>query len=269
MTISTSGPLCSTQSVRYADFYSNWSFLRSIVRFDIRYRCNRLLAYLRDRRLDQRSLCVLDMGFGGGDILRCLPKHWSITGAEISASAVKNARGDERFGSFRRAHFVQIAEDDPDTLPPGPFDLIISSHVLEHVPNESATLAALRARLAPDGLLLLYVPIEEPDYIRFHRRNYSLQSIADTVARSGFDLVFVEGSMHINGHLWKLITVPSRREWPLLGPVVDAFRCSTLSLLPYGAVRMMDFALDALGFGARQAFVVAKRNTRTTPFLRG
>ena len=73
---------------------------------------------------------------------------------------------------------------------------------------------ALFERLVPGGTLAVFVPIEEPDYIMFHRRNYSLQSIAERVEQAGFVLRRVEGSMYVNGHIWKLLTIPSRRRWP-------------------------------------------------------
>lgn len=247
-----------SQTDRYREFYSRGSPLRALVRFDIRYRCRRLAELIAEHGLHERSLSVLEMGFGGGELLCSLPKRWSLTGAEISVSAVRSARADPRYLAFPKAHFVQIAEHDPDTLPPGPFDIVLSSHVLEHVLSEEATLEAMRRRLAPGGYLILFVPIEEPDYIRFHRRQYSLQTIAERVSRAGFSVTSLEGSMHINGHLWKLLTVPSRRQWPVLGPIVDAVRCGVLSVLPYRSVRMLDGTLDAFGFGPRQALVVAR-----------
>ncbi len=249
----------TSQTERYAKFYDGWGSLRSLVRFDIRYRCRRLRDFLREAGLDECRLSTLEMGFGGGDLLRSLPKSWAITGAEISASAVEQVRADERFAHFRSAEFVPMIEDDPESLPRGPFDVVVSSHVLEHVASDDETLRAVGRRLVPGGLLLLFVPIEEPDYIRFHRRNYSLQSIAEVVSRAGFSVERVEGSMQINGHLWKLVTIPSRRGWPVVGPVVDALRCVSLSLFPHRAVLFLDRILDALGFGARQAFVVARK----------
>ena len=63
----------------------------------------------------------------------------------------------------------------------------------------------------------------------------------------------------LSGYLWKLVTIPSRRQWPVVGPWVDALGLGTLSSLPYRAVRAVDAALDAFGFGPRQALVVARR----------
>lgn len=247
-----------SQTRRYADFYGRARELRRLLRFDIRYRCRRTHEVLAELGIATDGARVLDVGFGGGDLLASFPRACAVTGADVSTSAVAAARHDPRFAAFASAQFVTVPEDDPDALPTGPFDLVVSAHALEHVPDDGATLRAIHARLRPGGTLVLFVPIEEPDYIPFHLRAYSLQSIAERVRLCGFDVQWLEGSLHVNGHVWKLVTIPSRRGWPVLGPVVDAVRLGTLSLLGYRGVRAMDALLHRLGFGARQALVVAR-----------
>ena len=65
--------------------------------------------------------------------------------------------------------------------------------------------------------------------------------------------------MYINGHIWKLLTIPSRRNWPVLGKVVDAIRLFTLSLIPFKLVKIFDLILEKLGLGPRQAVIIAKK----------
>jgi ubiquinone/menaquinone biosynthesis C-methylase UbiE len=45
----------------------------------------------------------------------------------------------------------------------GSFDLILCSHVLEHVPDDRQALSELRRVLRPDGLALLQHPIDDID----------------------------------------------------------------------------------------------------------
>ncbi len=256
--LSSRGPK-ESQLQRYAGFYARNRRLRRLLRFDVRYRCRRLGELLHEQGIVADGLSVCDYGFGTGELLASLPTSCELRGLELSCSAVQAAKRDPRFLAYAKAGFELVTEHDCQDLGTECHHLVLCSHVLEHAPDDFALLRSLRRMLVKNGLLVVFVPIEEPDYIPFHVRNYSLQSIATTVAQAGFDVLLVEGSMHINGHLWKLITIPSRRGWPLLGPVVDTLRQATLSTLPYPVVRGCDRLLHALDFSPRQALVLARR----------
>lgn len=244
------------QVQKYRDFYRGRRW-RWIFRFDVRYRCRRLKEVIRALHINSENKHVLDIGFGTGHLLKCLPNSCALYGAEISKSAVEEARRDHTFARWRQAKFFLVGEDADNELPPGPFDIILSSHTIEHVPDDRKLLREIYQRLRRGGLLFLFAPIEEPNYIPFHVRNYSLASLQEVVCKTGFDILLSEGSMHINGHIWKIITIPSRRQWPVLKPIVDSIRLITLSLIPYRLKRFLDAGLERLGVGPRQALVVA------------
>jgi 2-polyprenyl-3-methyl-5-hydroxy-6-metoxy-1,4-benzoquinol methylase len=248
-----------SQAERYADFYSGWRHLSRLVRFDVRYRCRRMHEVLRDLDIDVSNSQVMDVGFGWGDMLASFPEGCAVTGADLSSSAVHRAREDPRWQRFANARFVTVREDEVDDVPAGPFDVIVSSHVLEHVPDDEALIAALKQRLAPGGLLLVFVPIEPPDYNLIHARSYSLQSITERLVLSGLDVLHAESNMFVEGHIWKWLSIPTRRRWPVVGRLMSAVRMGSLSLLPYGTLRAADEGLFRVGAGARQAFLVARR----------
>lgn len=251
--------LLVSQTPRYATFYSTLVRHLDVLRFDVSYRKRRLQEVLRELRGEVAGLRVLDFGFGSGSLLLGFPHSCRLCGVDVSDSAVRSAESDERFAHYGETRFVAVPEDRPELLPEEEFDVVVTSHALEHVSDDERVLSELFRRVAPGGTLVVFVPIEEPDYIMFHRRNYSLQSIAERVAKAGFELRLVEGSMYVNGHVWKLLTIPSRRRWPVLGPAVDALRMLTLGALPYSLLRGLDRALFLVGVGARQAMVVAER----------
>jgi 2-polyprenyl-3-methyl-5-hydroxy-6-metoxy-1,4-benzoquinol methylase len=255
----TPSTLLLSQTHRYASFYSELSRRLNRLRFDVSYRRRRLRTVLAELGVGVEGRRVVDVGFGAGELLSSFPTSCTLLGVDVSASAVDGACRDRRFARYAAARFQTVPEDHPEQLPAGEADIIVTSHLLEHVPNDATLLSALFERLAPGGTLVVFVPIEEPDYIMFHRRNYSLQSIAERVEQAGFTLRRVEGSMYVNGHIWKLLTIPSRRRWPVCGTAVDALRMATLGALPYSALERLDRCLFRLGFGARQALVVAER----------
>ena len=103
------------------------------------------------------------------------------------------------------------------------------------------------------------MPIEAPGYNPDHVRTYCGKCIVNLVRSCGLELLFTETSLHVTGHVWKLLTLPSRRRWPLLGPAVDALRLVLLSMVPYRSIRRVDTAMGRIGLEGRQAFVVAAR----------
>jgi SAM-dependent methyltransferase len=248
-----------SQRERYADFYTAGRRLLARFRFDIDYRRRRLHEVLAALSVPTGDQLVLDVGFGSGELLSSFPTSCRLIGVDVSTSAVQAARRDPRFADFRQASFFDVPEDDTDALPDVQADLVLSSHVLEHAPDDRRLLGALLERTRPGGVLALFVPLEEPDYILFHRRNYSLQSITERVQQAGFEPLLSEGSMYVNGHVWKWLTIPSRRQWPGVRHLADALRVGTLGAIPYPVLRRLDHALFCLGLDARQALVIARR----------
>jgi SAM-dependent methyltransferase len=166
---------------------------------------------------------------------------------------------DARYASYRSARFVEVREGNPGDVPEGPFDVIVSSHTLEHVPDDGAALREYATRLSDGGFLCVFVPIEEPGYNPDHVRVYSLGSVSRVVAAAGFEVLHCEGSLSTNGHVWKVLTIPCRRRWPVLGPIADSFHYAALSMLPYEGHRFFDRVLARAGIEPRQALVIARK----------
>ena len=249
-----------SQAERYCNFYRRPGKLRRFFRFDIRYRCRRLHEVLSELGISRNGISVLDFGFGAGDLLASFSEDCSVCGVDVSTSAVETARLNPVFDKFAKAEFCTVPEHDNDSFIHEKFDIVLSSHVIEHVDDDAVLLNTLKERMKGDGYLVLFAPIEEPGYIHFHVRNYSLGSLEKKVKESGLEIVFSEGSMNINGHIWKIITIPSRHNWPVLGKTVNSIRLFTLSLIPYTMVKILDKVLGVLGAGPRQAMIVARKS---------
>jgi len=248
-----------TQAGRYNDFYGRFETLRKIFRFDIRYRCRRIHEVLKKLQISNENISILDFGFGSGDLLASFPESCSVTGVDVSRSAVENAQKNHIFRKFKKSDFNTVPEHDNDKMVNEKYDLVLSSHVIEHVDDDFLFLKTLRSRVKDNGYLILFAPIEEPGYIFFHVRNYSQAGLENIVKSAGFEIVFSEGSMNINGHIWKIITIPSRRNWPVLGKTVNIIRLFTLSLIPYKMIRILDHILNYMGAGPRQVMIVARK----------
>lgn len=87
---------------------------------------------------------VLDVGSGRGELLRLLAEQgMEVTGLDPAADCVAIA---SRYGTCLQGSFADIER----LFKPGEFDVVVSSHVLEHVDSPLDALASLR-RLGAAG----------------------------------------------------------------------------------------------------------------------
>jgi 2-polyprenyl-3-methyl-5-hydroxy-6-metoxy-1,4-benzoquinol methylase len=141
----------------------------------IRFVERRRLAIIHEFMGNVDGLEVLEVGSGGGHVLRLFPTA-RLTALDVSdvylAIARRNLAGYE-------VEFVKGEVDKLD-LPAASFDRIICTEVLEHVVDPDAVLGAIARLLRPSGLAVVTVP-NDPLIHRFKSllRRAPLRWLAD------------------------------------------------------------------------------------------
>ncbi len=110
----------------------------------------------KPRREDVR---ILDAGCGSGvgtEYLVHLNPQAQVTGIDLSAGTLAVATERCRRSGADRVQFHQLSITDVDQLP-GQFDLINCVGVLHHMPDPIRGIQALATKLAPGGLLHIFV----------------------------------------------------------------------------------------------------------------
>ena len=129
---------------------------------------------------------VLEVGCGTGHVLRVLEKACPqslVVGLELWPEGLRHAR--------RRSN-AALVQADIRNLPFGkPFGMVGMFDVLEHIPDDRETLAAVWRCLAPGGRLLLTVPAHQYLWSYFdeaakHCRRYSPPGIREKYWKPGF-----------------------------------------------------------------------------------
>ena len=154
---------------------------------------NHLIFMLAHRISPSLNTCsrILEVGCGTGNVLRVLENacpQCLVVGLELWPEGLRHAR------TRSRAALVQA---DIRNLPFGkPFGLVGMFDVLEHIPDDRETLAAVWRCLAPGGKLLLTVPAHQCLWSYFdeaakHCRRYSPQSIREKLWEAGFQIEFL------------------------------------------------------------------------------
>lgn len=136
---------------------------------------------------------VLEVGCGAGGIL----KHLRDLGADVRGCDL----GSEYLAYGRDKHGLDLSQGPLSSLSETEkFDVIIYSHVFEHVLRPYEELDEVALRLRPDGLLYLEIPgihnIQgnyRGDFLRLlqhaHIYHFTLTSLNNMVARRGFHMV--------------------------------------------------------------------------------
>jgi len=132
----------------------------------------------------QQSVKVLDYGCGRGVFLLTLPKQGIEAYCyDISINAMEALQNTMRFLN-RSVNIVRV--DEAGQLAKNTFDLIVCSHVLEHVPSDKNLLDQFMQALQPGGCLLVNVPVNEVWDDPKHIRKYTTAVLEQKMTDTGF-----------------------------------------------------------------------------------
>ena len=145
----------------------------------------RILTALSERwRPKKGPLRILEIGCGTGSNIAMLQQFGTVDAVEPDDHA--RAFASQRTGVAVKGGYL------PDVpLEDGYYDLIVLLDVLEHIPDDKGALAALKAKLAPGGRLMLAVPAMPSlwsghDVAHHHQRRYTAQMLEKVVEAAGF-----------------------------------------------------------------------------------
>ena len=128
---------------------------------------------------------ILDAGCGSGRTLDDLAGLGDACGVDVSPAAVRAARA--------RGHAAFVAAVEQLPFPDETFDLVTCLDVVEHTPDDEATLAELRRVTRPGGRLLVTVPAyprlwSAHDEANRHFRRYTRHTLVTAAIVAGWRL---------------------------------------------------------------------------------
>ena len=131
-----------------------------------------------------RPARLLDAGAGSGRTLDELAAYGEVAGIELNALGVEAARN--------RGHDdVRLAPVERIPHPDASFDLVTCLDVIEHTPDDVASLRELRRVTRPGGALLVTVPAyprlwSRHDEVNGHYRRYTRRALRAAAETAGW-----------------------------------------------------------------------------------
>jgi 2-polyprenyl-3-methyl-5-hydroxy-6-metoxy-1,4-benzoquinol methylase len=171
---------------------------------------------------EDRDAAVLDAACGAGELLHYLLSrgYRSARGVDLSAEQVAQARSSGLANVEQADMFAHLAESA------GRYDLIVASHVLEHLPKSETVrcLRALRDALRPGGRMLILTPnAGSPLGLPYslgdftHEVHFTAMSLAQVAALADLSIVHLGGVRpdpsgfrgRLRRALWDLVLSPA------------------------------------------------------------
>lgn len=164
--------------------------------------------YLR-KYTNKKYLRILEVGSSNGAFTFWLSRNhnYRVVGLEYDKTLVTDCH--QIRNKIKRSHLFFVCADASTEFPfKINFDVVFSSHVLEHIKKDQDVLINAFKVLKPGGLLLLQIPYGDPlrspsikeDIENGHvREGYTEQDIRQKLEYAGFDIVIVTGSIGLTG----------------------------------------------------------------------
>lgn len=152
----------------------------------------------------------LDIGCGGGGLLRCVADHgFEAEGIELSPSADRIGR---TLGITVHRRLLKAARAQ---LLHAPYGVVSYFHVLEHVHDPVEELAVAREVVGDGGILAVEVPhfdtffwrlvgSRHRHFYRSHLSYFNETSLSGLLAKTGFDLLSLESVPYVMSVAWAL-----------------------------------------------------------------
>jgi len=138
--------------------------------FEVKSKTEAFKFLIKHQNIFLKNKIALDVGFGSGNILELIKRMDAVChGIEISQSAIDRLKDKGYYLKYNSGETLPYADEY--------FDIIISSHTIEHIENEAKILKEIKRVLKTKGKFIMGVPTGKTGYNPLHFRNYSEKDV--------------------------------------------------------------------------------------------
>jgi 2-polyprenyl-3-methyl-5-hydroxy-6-metoxy-1,4-benzoquinol methylase len=210
--------------------------------------------------LNKSRLRIFDQGFGLGLMLFCFPKDCFLAGYELSSRTIASAKAAAHSKGYSATDFrvLRAGESLPEQWRES-FDVVISSHVLEHIADPMPALKQLLALLKPGGVACILVPINElPGEDLNHFSYFTESSLSAMLGENEMEIIH-SGSIDRLYRLLKPLALARQRRDTIGLRVISKLVNAVLAPLPLGALYFFDWILGLLSVPPAQCLILSRK----------
>ena len=220
-----------------------------------------ILEAIRRKGITLDGKRVFDYAFGAGTFFRHCPKSAHLSGVELDSVTVDEVSA--ALVADDRQHF-DLQAISPENWRSHPllalkYDVVVCSHVLEHMENPTELLSALGECLAPQGTIIALVPVNEiranPHHVQVARR----EKMGKWAASAGLHFSDYFECDRIGWPMQPLLA-SDKGTLHLLARITSLAVGVPFALLGLTAWRWKDASLGLLGVPASQACATLSRD---------
>jgi ubiquinone/menaquinone biosynthesis C-methylase UbiE len=243
----------------FGDYYDkpDWWFK---IRYDTQYKKNTCLQILKKNDTKPIKNKILEIGFGCGETLLSFHKS-ELHGVEISKSAIDFVMKRAQKKKIKNIH-LQINTKNFLPYPDNSFDLVIASHVIEHVEDPSTFADEINRVLSTNGYCLLLIPINEKYEDPNHLRKYTTNSLISFLREHNFSIIdYFENEFFfhlVESFYNKKLNI----KWKIIGPIIVLIFNIPLSFLPYRAIIALENIFKWKNYLPRQSAILINKRKK-------
>lgn len=243
----------------YDDYYEKpyWWFK---LRYDTQVKRKTCLHLVRKSRRSLSNQKVLEIGFGSGATLFSFNRNCEIVGIELSKSAVNQAIRNANKIGFEKFHF-HLVDSSKIQYPDNYFDIVIASHVLEHVEDDKNLLDEIYRVLKLNGIVVILVPINEKYQDPNHFRQYTSREIGLLAQECNFNVYYKIENERLFHLVDRLYFEGYSTRWKHLSPAIKVIFNVPTALMPFPVNSAIEGLMKKIGYLPRQAGLVLVKGT--------
>lgn len=244
----------------FKDYYNkpDWWFK---FRYDTQFKVKSAFYALSKIKFNCTGKNIFEFGFGSGELLLNFKNANGIYGVEISHIAIDKIKIKTVRRGIQKYNFEPAVREKIYSFQKSVFDLVIASHVIEHLADTGEFIDQVKYLLKDDGVVLIQIPINENFKDPKHLHNFTSHSLEQIFHGKGFKTIFIKENEFLFHIVEELYSRNEVKGWNLSDNIKRIIFNFTLARLPFSFLKGLENIYEKIySIKPHQAVLIFQKN---------